>query len=91
MAEGNRRGPIMGSLTSLCTCRTSYWSSIETTALSCLVFWRQTDKRTDGHHRLVRTAPTSTNKSSKTVASVEKCCRPTSSLGVHLPKHVGIS
>jgi len=47
------RGPIMGSLKSPCT--TSYRSSIETTALNCLVFekisffvfWRQTNKQTN--------------------------------------------
>jgi len=49
------RGPIMGSLTSLCT--TSYRSSIETTALNCLVFEKiaffafrrqtETDRQTD--------------------------------------------
>jgi len=47
------RGPIMGSLKSQYT--TSYRSSIETIALNCLVFekntffafWRQTDKQTD--------------------------------------------
>jgi len=45
------RGPIMGSLKSLCT--TSYWSSVETIALNCLgfgkiaffAFWRQTDEQ----------------------------------------------
>ena len=49
------RDPIMGSLKSPST--TSYRSSIETIALNCLVFekiaffafWRQTDRRTDGH------------------------------------------
>jgi len=46
-------GPIMGSLKS--PCRTSYRSSIETIALSCLVFekiaffafWRQSDRQTN--------------------------------------------
>ena len=56
------RGPVMGSLKSLCT--TSYISSIETIALYCLVFEkivfflhfgdRQTDRRTDGQHRCTK-------------------------------------
>jgi len=54
------RGPIMGSLKSLCT--TSYRSSIKTIALNCLVFWEnlvfaiwwQTDRRTDGHTRRMK-------------------------------------
>ena len=56
-------GPIMDSLKS--PCRTSYWSSIETIALHCLVFEkiaflytdfgnRQTNERTDGPHRCVK-------------------------------------
>ena len=52
----NFMGPIMGSLKSRCT--TSYRSSIATIAQNCLVFekivffvfWRQTDRQTDGHH-----------------------------------------
>ena len=58
------RGPIIGSLQSPCT--TSYRFSIETIALNCLVFEKitffaflrqtdkQTDKRTDGHHRCTK-------------------------------------
>ena len=54
------RGPIMGSLKSLCT--TSYRSSIVTVALHCLVFekivffafWRQTDGQIDGQLRCVK-------------------------------------
>jgi len=49
------RDPIMGSLK--CPCTTFYRSSIENIALNWLVFekimffafWRQTDRRTDGH------------------------------------------
>jgi len=60
------RGPIMGSLKNPCT--TSYRSSIETLALSCLffekivffAFWRQTDRQTDGQHR--RTKPLSLSR-----------------------------
>ena len=39
VAQGHPRGPKMGSLKSPCT--TSYWSSIETIALNCLVFWEK--------------------------------------------------
>jgi len=54
------RDPIMGSLKS--PCMTSYGSSIDTTALNCLVFekiaffafWRRTDKQTDGQHRCTK-------------------------------------
>jgi len=63
----NFRRSRMGSLTSLC--RAFYWSSIETIAVNYLVFekiafcvpvWRQTtkqqtDERTDGQHRCVKT------------------------------------
>jgi len=56
VTQGHRRGPGMDSLKSLC--RTSYWSSIKTIALNCLVFEkiafcvrvscdRQPDRRTD--------------------------------------------
>ena len=54
VAKGHCSGPRMGSLKSPCT--TSYWSSIETTAVSCLVFEKiafcvrvSCDKQTDGH------------------------------------------
>jgi len=54
------RGSVMGSLKSACT--TSYRSSIDTTALNCLVFekiaffafWQRTDKQTDGQHRCTK-------------------------------------
>ena len=57
------KGSIMGSLKSPCT--NSYRSSRDTMALNCLVFWenrvlfilasdRQTNKRTDGHHRCTK-------------------------------------
>ena len=60
------RGPVMGSLKSPCT--TSYRSSTDTIALTCLVFEknrvflhfgdrqsnRQTDRQTDGQHRCTK-------------------------------------
>jgi len=54
------RGPIMGSLKS--PYATSYWSSIETIALNCLVFFLEnrvfcilaTDKQTDRQHRFTK-------------------------------------
>ena len=55
------RDPIMGSLKSPST--TSYWSSMDTIALNCLVFEkiafmqfgdRQTNRRTDGHARRMK-------------------------------------
>jgi len=48
VTQGHPRRPRMGSLKS--PCRTSYWSSIETIALNCLIFGdRQTNERTDQH------------------------------------------
>ena len=48
VAQGHLRSTMIVSLKS--SCRTSYWSSVDTTALNFLVFGdRQTDERTDEH------------------------------------------
>ena len=49
IAQRHPRGPRMGSLKS--PCRTSYWSSIETIALNCLIFEKTAFFRISGDTR----------------------------------------
>ena len=65
----------MGSLKSLC--RTSYWSSAETIALNCIVFWQHTnkhfDRQTEGHHRKILLAQVQDTFTILILLSVHSC------------------
>ena len=77
VAPGHPWGPRMGSLKSLC--RTSYWSSAETIALNCIVFWQHTnkhfDRQTEGHrhHRKILLAQVQDTFTILILLSVHSC------------------